>query len=234
MASLRDRIVFVTGASSGIGKATAVAFAAEGAKMLLCARRADKLTDLAKELTAAHGVAVHTFSLDVQDRAAVETTLAALPDEWKAVDVLVNNAGLSRGLDKVYLDDPKNWDEMIDTNIRGLLAVTKATVPGMIERGRGHVINLGSTAGHVTYANGTVYCATKAAERVLSQGLKLDLMGTPVRVRRSIRGWWRRSSARCGFAGIRIRRRRCMRTSRRSSRRTLRMRSSGRLHDRHG
>ncbi|WP_128914877.1 SDR family NAD(P)-dependent oxidoreductase [Granulicella sibirica] len=182
MASLRDRIVFVTGASSGIGKATATAFAAEGAKMLLCARRADRLVDLAKELTAAHGVAVHTFSLDVQDRAAVDTTLAGLPQEWKAVDVLVNNAGLSRGLDKVYLDDPKNWDEMIDTNIRGLLAVTKAIVPGMIERGRGHVINLGSTAGHVTYANGTVYCATKAAERVLSQGLKLDLMGTPVRV----------------------------------------------------
>lgn len=182
MGSLRDRIVFVTGASSGIGKATAKAFAAEGAKMLLCARRADRLLEFAKELTAEHGVRVHTFGLDVQDRPAVEATLGALPEEWAEVDVLVNNAGLSRGLDKVYLDDPTNWDEMIDTNIRGLLAVTKAIVPGMVARGRGHVINLGSTAGHVTYANGTVYCATKAAERVLSQGLKLDLMGTPVRV----------------------------------------------------
>ena len=182
MASLRDRIVFVTGASSGIGKATAKAFAAEGAKMLLCARRAERLADFAKELATEHGVRVHTFGLDVQDRAAVASTLGALPEEWAEVDVLVNNAGLSRGLDKVYLDDPQNWDEMIDTNIRGLLAVTKAIVPGMVARGRGHVINLGSTAGHVTYAGGAVYCATKAAERVLSQGLKLDLMGTPVRV----------------------------------------------------
>jgi 3-hydroxy acid dehydrogenase/malonic semialdehyde reductase len=182
MASLRDSIAFITGASSGIGLATAHAFAAEGANVLLCARRTDRLEILAEKIGTKHGIKVHAFALDVQDRAAVEAAVAGLPEEWKAIDVLVNNAGLSRGLTKVYEDDPKNWDEMIDTNIRGLLAVTKAVVPGMVARGRGHVISLGSTAGHMTYPNGAVYCATKAAEKSISEGLKLDLMGTPVRV----------------------------------------------------
>jgi len=180
METLRGKIVLVTGASSGIGHATARAFAAEGAKLLLCARRQEKLEELARELDQAQDV--FTFRLDVRDRAAVEETLANLPDEWKAVDVLVNNAGLSRGLTKVYEDDPENWEEMLDTNVKGLLYVTRAIVPGMVERGRGHVINLGSTAGNQTYANGAVYCASKAAEKVISEGLKLDLMGTPVRV----------------------------------------------------
>ena len=182
MASLRDRIAFITGASSGIGRATAIAFAAEGCDLLLCARRTERLESLAEDIRATYKVKVHTFMLDVQDRAAVEESLHALSDEWKKVDVLVNNAGLSRGLVKVYEDDPRNWDEMINTNIRGLLSVTRAIVPGMVERGRGHVINLGSIAGHMTYPNGAVYCATKAAERAISEGLKLDLMGTPVRV----------------------------------------------------
>ena len=182
MASIRDRIALITGASSGIGRATAESFAAEGVHLLLCARRADRLVDLAKELTAKHGIRVHTFALDVQDRPAVQSALAALPPEWAAVDILVNNAGLSRGLTKLYEDDPQNWDEMINTNVSGLLSVTHAIVPGMVARGRGHVISLGSTAGHMTYANGAVYCATKAAEKVISEGLKLDLMGTPVRV----------------------------------------------------
>jgi 3-hydroxy acid dehydrogenase/malonic semialdehyde reductase len=182
MPSIRDRVVFITGASSGIGRATALAFAAEGTKLLLCARRADKLDELAKEIIAAHGVEVRTFSLDVQDRVAVNAAIEALPEEWKKIDILVNNAGLSRGLAKVYEDDYQNWDEMIDTNVKGLLYVSRAVVPGMVERGLGHVINLGSTAGHITYANGAVYCATKAAEKAISEGLKLDLMGTPVRV----------------------------------------------------
>lgn len=180
MESLKGKIVFVTGASSGIGQATARAFAEQGARLLLCARRLEKLTELAKSLEMAEDV--FTFRLDVRDRASVEQTLADLPDEWKPVEVLVNNAGLSRGLSKVYEDDPENWEEMLDTNVKGLLYVTRAIVPGMVERGRGHVINLGSTAGHQTYANGAVYCASKAAERVISEGLKLDLMGTPVRV----------------------------------------------------
>jgi hypothetical protein len=131
---------------------------------------------------AAGAPAVHTFQLDVQKRSDVEAAIAGLPAEWKDIDVLVNNAGLSRGLSKVYEDDPQNWEEMIDTNIKGLLYVTRSVVPGMVARNRGHVINLGSTAGYITYANGAVYCATKAAEKSISEGLKIDLMGTQVRV----------------------------------------------------
>jgi 3-hydroxy acid dehydrogenase/malonic semialdehyde reductase len=182
MPSIRDRIAFITGASSGIGRATALAFAAEGTRLLLCARRLDRLEALADEIEAQHQVPIHVFPLDVQDSAAVASNLAGLPEAWKPIDILVNNAGLSRGLAKLQEDDEQNWNEMIDTNIKGLLSVTRAVVPGMIERGRGHVISLGSTAGYITYPNGAVYCATKAAERAISQGLKLDLMGTPVRV----------------------------------------------------
>ena len=182
MGYLSGKIVLVTGASSGIGRATALAFAREGARVAVCARREDRLEDLKGELSQAGAAAVHAFALDVTKRASVEETLAGLPAEWSAIDVLVNNAGLSRGLAKVYEDDPENWEEMIDTNIKGLLYVTRAIVPGMVERGRGHVINMGSTAGYITYANGAVYCATKAAEKSISEGLKIDLMGTAVRV----------------------------------------------------
>lgn len=182
MKSLQGKTVFVTGASSGIGRATAVAFAREGARLLLCARRLDRLEELRQALLQEGAPEVHVFALDVQKRSAVEKALGGLADEWREIDVLVNNAGLSRGLTKLQEDDPQNWEEMIDTNIKGLLYVTRAVVPGMVARGRGHVINLGSTAGYITYANGAVYCATKAAEKAISQGLKIDLMGTPVRV----------------------------------------------------
>lgn len=180
MANLQGKTVFITGASSGIGAATARAFANEGCRLLLCARRLEKLNALADELQGA--AQVHVFTLDVQDRSAVETTLAGLPDEWKVVDILVNNAGLSRGLTKLYQDDPENWQEMIDTNVLGLLHVTRAIVPGMVARGSGHVINMGSTAGHMTYAGGAVYCASKAAERAITDGLRIDAIGTGVRV----------------------------------------------------
>lgn len=150
--------------------------------MAICARREDRLKELEGELSKAGAPAVRSFTLDVTRRADVEGALAALPSEWSTIDVLVNNAGLSRGLTKVYEDDPENWEEMIDTNVKGLLYVTRAVVPGMVERGRGHVINMGSTAGYITYANGAVYCATKAAEKSISEGLKIDLMGTAVRV----------------------------------------------------
>ena len=183
--SVQGRIVLITGASSGIGAATSRAFAAEGAKLLLCARRIDRLTAMESELKQLGASAVRSVELDVSDRNAVEARLGATsdsPDEWREIDVLINNAGLSRGLGKLYEDDPRNWDQMIATNVQGLLYVTRAIVPGMVERGRGHVVSLGSTAGHQTYAGGTVYCASKAAERVISEGLKLDLMGTPVRV----------------------------------------------------
>jgi hypothetical protein len=182
MRSLEGKVVLITGASSGIGRATAVAFALAGARLLLCARRLELLLEMEAPLMKAGAAAVSLFRLDVRKREAVETAIAGLPAEWKAIEVLVNNAGLSRGLNKLYEDDPENWDEMIDTNVKGLLSVTRAVVPGMVARGAGHVINLGSVAGYMTYANGAVYCATKAAEKAISEGLKIDLMGTAVRV----------------------------------------------------
>jgi 3-hydroxy acid dehydrogenase / malonic semialdehyde reductase len=180
--SLAGKVVFVTGASAGIGGATARAFAHEGAKLLLCARRLDKLSGIEHELRTLGAQDVHIFELDVRDNGEVESAINSLPDAWKEIEVLVNNAGLSRGLTKLYLDEIEDWEEMIDTNVKGLLYVTRAVVPGMVERGAGHVINLGSIAGHIAYPNGGVYCATKAAERFISDGLRLDLNGTPVRV----------------------------------------------------
>jgi len=182
MTTLRGKTVFITGASAGIGRASALAFAREGARLLICSRRLEPLGDLTHELVAAGAEAVYAFALDVSDRIAVERTLPQLPAAWREVDILLNNAGLSRGLCKVYEQDPEDWQEMIDTNVLGLLHVTRAIVPGMVARSRGHVINLGSIAGHMTYPNGAVYCASKAAEKAISEGLKLDLMGTPVRV----------------------------------------------------
>jgi len=180
--SIKSKVVFVTGASSGIGAATAMECARHGAKLLLCARRLEKLQAMDAELRDAGAEDVYSFQLDVRDRAAVATAYDALPEAWKAVDVLVNNAGLSRGLVKMYIDDIDNWDEMIDTNVKGLLYVTRSVVPGMVERGHGHVVNLGSIAGQAAYPNGGVYCATKAAERFITDGLRIDLNGTPVRV----------------------------------------------------
>jgi serine 3-dehydrogenase len=176
--SLKDRIVFVTGASSGIGRACARAFAGAGARLLLCARRVERLQALTDEL----GIPARVFQLDVRDRAAVGQAVDALPEEWRAIDVLVNNAGLSRGLTKLHDYDLTDIDEMVDTNVKGLLYVTRAVAPGMVARARGHIINIGSIAGHWTYPNGAVYCATKAAVKSISEGLKMDLLGTPVRV----------------------------------------------------
>lgn len=180
--SLKGKIVFITGASSGIGAATALAFAAEGARLLLAARRAGKLAEVASAALAKGAPAVHSIDLDVRDHRAVQNAIDGLPPEWAEIDILVNNAGLSRGLDKLYMGHIQDWEEMIDTNVKGLLYVTRAVVPGMVVRGRGHVINLGSTAGEMTYPNGAVYCATKAAERSINDGLRQDVLGTPVRV----------------------------------------------------
>lgn len=182
MLSLKDRIVFVTGASSGIGQATAQAFAALGSRVLLCARRGERLEKLAETLEYEHKVPVHYFRLDVRSQADVDKAVAGLPEEWRAIEVLVNNAGLSRGLDKLPQGLVDDWEEMIDTNVKGLLFVNRAVIPGMIERGRGHVINIGSIAGHEVYPGGAVYCASKFAVRALSKGLRLDLNGTPIRV----------------------------------------------------
>jgi len=179
---LKDRVVFITGASSGIGAACARAFAAEGARLLLAARRVERLEAMRAELEQAGAPAVQNVKLDVQDRTAVESAIAALPKEWRVVEVLVNNAGLSRGLDKVWEGKLQDWEEMIDTNVKGMLWVTRAVVPGMLERGRGHVINLGSTAQDIAYPGGSVYCGTKAAVKLINDGLREDLLGTPVRV----------------------------------------------------
>jgi 3-hydroxy acid dehydrogenase / malonic semialdehyde reductase len=180
--SLKGKIVFITGASSGIGAATALAFAAGGARLLLAARRAGKLAQVASLALEQGAAAVHSFDLDVRDYRAVQNAVDALPQEWAEIDVLVNNAGLSRGLDKLYMGKIEDWDEMIDTNVKGLLYVTRAVVPGMVVRGHGHIVNLGSTAGEITYPNGAVYCGSKAAERAINDGLREDLLGTPVRV----------------------------------------------------
>jgi len=175
---LVDATVLVTGASSGIGRACAEAFARAGARLLLCARRGDRLTELADSLDAE----VRTLPLDVRDRAAVSAAVDGLDDGWRNVDVLVNNAGLAVGFGPLQDNDPADWDRMIDTNITGLLNVTHAVVPAMVRRGHGHVINIGSIAGRQTYPNGAVYCATKAAVDRITTGLRMDLLGKGVRV----------------------------------------------------
>lgn len=182
MHSLKDKIVFVTGASAGIGESSAKAFAAKGARILMCARRVDRIEKLAKTLEREHRTDVHTFRLDVRDQPAVDKAIAGLPKGWRAIEVLVNNAGLSRGLDKLPHGLVSDWEEMIDANVKGLLYVTRAVLPGMIERGKGHVINIGSIAGREIYPGGNVYCATKFAVKALSNALRLDLNGTPIRV----------------------------------------------------
>jgi 3-hydroxy acid dehydrogenase / malonic semialdehyde reductase len=181
-ARLAHSTVLITGASAGIGEATAHAFAREGARLLLAARRLDRLQQLAPQLEQSGASAVHALELDVRQNGSVQTAFAALPPEWQAIDILVNNAGLSRGLDKLPEAHPEDWDEMIDTNVKGLLYITRAVIPGMVERNRGHVISLGSTAGEMVYPGGAVYCATKAAEKSITEGLRVDLLGTAVRV----------------------------------------------------
>jgi serine 3-dehydrogenase len=176
------RTVLITGASAGIGAACARAFAREGARLVLAARRTERMRALAEELHAAHATECHLVALDVRDGEAVAAALGGLPAGWTEVDVLVNNAGLGRGMEKLHDGTPADWDEMIDTNVKGLLYTTRAVVPGMVARGRGHVVNLGSVAGHEVYPGGAVYCATKHAVDAITRGLRMDLLGTGVRV----------------------------------------------------
>ncbi len=175
---MTQQTVFVTGASAGFGDAIARRFVAEGARVIAVARSADKLEKLAGEL----GDAVLPVTLDVSDPEAVKTTVGDLPAEWSQVDVLVNNAGLAKGLEPAHKADLQDWDEMIATNVRGLAHVTRALLPGMVERGRGHVINIGSIAGTYPYPGGNVYGATKAFVHQFSLNLRSDLHGTGVRV----------------------------------------------------
>lgn len=182
MHSLNGRAVLITGASSGIGAACAYAFAALDARLLLAARRGDRLEQLAAAIYARHGVEVRTLALDVRDQPAVEAAIHGLPAAWAPIDILVNNAGLSRGLDKLHEGKLADWEEMIDTNIKGLLYVSRAVIPGMVTRRRGHIINIGSIAGHQVYPSGNVYSATKHAVAALTQGMRMDLLGSEVRV----------------------------------------------------
>ncbi|MCC5612403.1 SDR family oxidoreductase [Nostoc sp. CHAB 5834] len=182
MTSLKNQIILITGASSGIGTACARIFAGAGAKLILAARRLERLQQLADTLVKEFGIEIHLLQLDVRDRNAVEFAISTLPSAWSNIDILINNAGLSRGLDKLHEGSFQDWEDMIDTNVKGLLYVSRYVVPGMVSRDRGHVVNLGSIAGHQTYPGGNVYCATKAAVRAISEGLKQDLLGTRVRV----------------------------------------------------
>ena len=182
MISVKDDVVLITGASSGIGAACAKIFAQAGAKLILAARRKEKLEQLAEQLGKDYGSESYLLLIDVCDCSQVQSTLSNLPEPWTNIDILINNAGLSRGLNKVQDASIQDWEEMIDTNIKGLLYMTRTILPGMLTRGRGHVINLGSIAGHQTYPGGSVYCATKAAVKSISEGLKQDLLGTPIRV----------------------------------------------------
>ncbi len=176
-----NKIVLITGATSGIGLGCARKFAENGDKLILTGRNENKLAEIRKEMTD-KGCQVLTLAFDVRDREKAMQYINDLPEEWKPIDVLVNNAGLALGLEPEYEGDPDDWETMIDTNIKGLLMMTRLVVPGMIERGRGHIINIGSVAGDAAYAGGNVYCATKAAVKALSDGLRIDVADTPIRV----------------------------------------------------
>jgi 3-hydroxy acid dehydrogenase/malonic semialdehyde reductase len=172
--------VLVTGATAGFGEATAERFARDGARLVLAGRRLDRLQALAKRLGAL--APVHFVQLDVRDRAAVERALSTLPSDFAEVDVLVNNAGLALGLEPAHRASLDEWEQMIDTNNRGLVTVTRQILPGMVERGRGHVVNVGSVAGTYPYPGGNVYGATKAFVHQFSLNLRADLVGSGVRV----------------------------------------------------
>lgn len=182
MSALAGQITLITGASSGIGAACAEVFAEAGSRLILLARRSDRLTALAQSISERTGAEILPIVCDVRDREHVLGVLGTLPPEWRTVDILINNAGLARGLAPLHEGSFEDWDEMIETNVRGLLTVTRAVLPGMVERKRGMVIMIGSIAGREVYTNGNVYCATKHAVRALSQAIRLDVCGSGVRV----------------------------------------------------
>lgn len=171
-------IAMITGATSGIGRACAIRFHKAGYRVIITGRNVGRLLELKDEL----GQDTYPLVFDVQDRPTAIGALKSLPENWQSIEVLINNAGLALGLDPEFDGDYTDWDTMIDTNIKGLLTMTREIVPGMIERGKGHVINIGSVAGDAAYANGNVYCATKAAVKAITDGLRIDVAHTPIRV----------------------------------------------------
>ena len=182
MNALKNKTVLVTGASAGIGHATSKLFAREGAKLILAARRLGKIRTLAQRLDDEYKTDCYCLQLDVRDRAEVESALNALPAKWKKIDILINNAGLSRGLNKLHEAELTDWEEMIDTNIKGLLYISRVVIPWMVKHKKGQIINIGSIAGHEVYPGGNVYCATKHAVDALTRGMLIDLVDTPIRV----------------------------------------------------
>jgi 3-hydroxy acid dehydrogenase / malonic semialdehyde reductase len=177
---LKNQTVLISGASSGIGEACALLLAPLGVRLILMARRLERLEIVA---TYCNGAGANPGNLLVIEHDVREPfDVMRLPEDWRSIDILINNAGLSRGMAKLQEGLLTDWDEMIDTNVKGLLYMTRAIVPGMVERQRGHVVNVGSIAGYQTYPAGNVYCGTKAAVRAISEGLKIDLLGTPIRV----------------------------------------------------
>lgn len=176
------KTILITGATSGIGKACAMKFAQQGCRLILNGRKPEALEALIDNLRAEYGTESLPLLFDVRDRQAAKDAIATIPQEWKDIDVLINNAGLALGLDKEHSGSWEDFETMIDTNVKGLLTVTMCVVPGMVERGKGHIINIGSVAGDAAYAGGSVYCATKAAVKTLSDGLRIDLADTPIRV----------------------------------------------------
>jgi len=201
MSRIAGQLALVTGASSGIGAACARRLAADGAHLVLWARRGDRLDALATGLRAAHGVRVATAVVDVRDRAAVERAAGAMLAAGQVPDILVNNAGLAAGLAKLHEGDPDDWDRMIDTNLKGLLYVSRAVIPAMVRAGRGHIVNMGSIAGHQVYPMGNVYNASKFGVKALSEGMSVDLLGTPLRVSSVDPGHVRTEFASVRYAG---------------------------------
>ena len=182
MKDLKDKVVFITGATSGIGRSAAIKFAECGSKLILAARRKERLDSLKSELTEKFGVDVITIVLDVRNYPDVEKAVSGLDEDWSKIEVLLNNAGLARGFSKVHEGSLDDWNEMIDTNVKGLLFVSKCVIPLMINNKAGHVINIGSIAGNEVYPNGNVYCASKHAVDAITKGMRMDLSGTAVRV----------------------------------------------------
>lgn len=174
------KTAFITGATSGIGKATAILFAKNGINLILCGRRQERLDDLKKEL--GKEVQVHTLSFDIRNKASVQEAIASLPKEFEQIDILINNAGNAHGLDTIQDGNIDDWDAMLDINVKGLLYVSKFLIPQMIERKSGHIINIGSTAGKEVYPKGNVYCASKHAVDAINQGMRIDLNPYGIRV----------------------------------------------------
>jgi NADP-dependent 3-hydroxy acid dehydrogenase YdfG len=176
-----NKLVLITGATSGIGLGCARKFAENGDRLILTGRNEQRLAEISQELSD-KGTKVMTLTFDVRDREAAKKCINNLPTEWRAIDVLVNNAGLALGLEPEYEGSLEDWETMIDTNIKGLLTMIRLVVPGMVDRNHGHIINIGSVAGDAAYAGGNVYCATKAAVKALSDGLRIDVANTAIRV----------------------------------------------------